>query len=193
MLRLKIKKTMSDTSSMSSVSMPSIGEMSNRRGGRGVDSSCLSWIVPLLIIMGIALLFYLWFHFSSCSGSGMGQGNEGTILVVDNMSNNGPKQVIDLTGDQLISLMNSTKGPIVVAFMAGGCGHCTNLKPELHKAGSQSPVQIYSVYAERGMDVMRKFNIGGFPTIVKIQNGKIIDTFKDQRTAQKIVAWAAKN
>ena len=60
---------------------------------------------------------------------------------------------------------------------SNNCPHCVNMKPDWVKAKEsfKNSYRIYEVEAsENGAsDVFKRFNINGFPTIVKILNGSI--------------------
>lgn len=186
---------MAETSSMDS--LPVLNERIARLERRSTASSS-SWLVPVLIVIAVLLLFYIWYRYaSSChdqSNDNSNMNNRNGVVIVSNMSNGGQApsgQVMDLTGDQLVALW--TKQPVVVAFMADGCGWCQKLKPEYHQAAKKSKVNLYTMYAQRDgvMPILKQFNIRGFPTVYKLYNGQIVSEYKGNRTADDIAAWAS--
>jgi thiol-disulfide isomerase/thioredoxin len=158
-------------------------------------SSCAPWLVPLLTIVGLGLIFYLWYSWgenynnNSNNNSNVDNGSRNGVLVISNMSNNDGK-VVDLTGNQLKGAMNSDS-PIVVALMANGCGHCTNLKPNYHKAAKMCKNPIFSMHAhtDGSMDLLKLFGIRGFPTILKIRKGQVVAQYEGDRSAEDIARW----
>lgn len=164
--------------------------------------SCMSWLVPVLVLIGTGLLVYMMYKYW-CGGMSYNDDNNDSngVLVISNMTNkDGSKtsekppgkstgQVIDLQGNQLMSKQNET--PVIVAIMAEGCGHCTQLKPKWHEAAKISSKQLYSLYAHSpgGMEVCKALQIKGFPTIICLHKGKIVSEFNLDRTPQNIAQW----
>ena len=162
--------------------------------GMHQQSSCLSWLVPLLIAVGIGLLMYLIYNYSCKSGSknSNGENNDSNgVLIVSNMSNssNSGGQVVDLDGDKLESLSSSQ--PIVVAFLAQGCGWCSKVKPNYVEAAKSSPKTLYSLYAhsKNGMDRCKQYGVKGFPTILYIHKGRVVAEYQGDRSPADLLRW----
>jgi len=156
-------------------------------------SSCLSWIVPLLIAVGLGLLAYLLYRYA-CSSSHPDAANNNSnsgVVVISGMSNNNSNnnQVVDLDGDKLEALSNTQ--PIVVAFMAQGCGWCSKVKPNYVEAAKMSPKPLYSLYAhsKNGMDRCKQYNVKGFPTILCIHKGRVVSEYQGDRSPADLVRW----
>lgn len=161
------------------------------------EMSCSSWLVPILLIFAIIAIFVVWYGYS-CQRSKQDEDSVVSNLTGGQSSDNKnsqfpPGQVHDLLPQQLVNLMNQI--PVVVAFMADGCGHCKNLKPNYHMASQKSRVPLFTLFAHRdGSDsILRAFNINGFPTICKIYKGKIIDQYQGNRSPDDISRFANKN
>jgi thioredoxin-like negative regulator of GroEL len=165
----------------------------------------MSWLGPVLVLIGSGLLVYMAYNYwcKDSSDNNNDDESEGVILI-SNMTNNnnGSKtsgtqpsssstgHVIDLDGPKLIEKQN--EGPVIIAIMAQGCGHCTHLKPKWHEAAKLTRRQLHSLHAHSpgGMDVCKAFNIRGFPTIICIHKGKIVDEYQGDRSPQSIAQWA---
>ena len=177
------------------------------------SAGCSSWLVPLLIVLGIAIIFYVWYKYSCDKDSNNNNNNNNNnihdngVYVVSSMvggpannpssgsggtpspSSNTSGQVIDLTGSQLMQEMN--KRPIFVAFFASGCGHCTNMKPSYHESAKSTKHAIHSLYAHNdgSSEALRILGINGFPTVALIYKGKIIDQYQGNRSAADLISW----
>lgn len=169
-----------------------IDRLNHTLRGMHQQPSCLSWLVPLLIAVGLGLLMYLIYNYSCKSGSKNSNGdNSNGVLIVSNMSNssNSGGQVVDLDGDKLESL--SSNQPIVVAFLAQGCGWCSKVKPNYVEAAKSSPKTLYSLYAhsKNGMDRCKQYGVKGFPTILYIHKGRIVAEYQGDRSPADLLRW----
>jgi thiol-disulfide isomerase/thioredoxin len=179
--------------------------LEKRHTANSTEPSCMNWVVPLLVAIGVGLLVYMLYNYSYChrqkhdgklnsnsnsNDNGNDNGNE--VLIISNMTNNNNSDgsVIDKTGDQIMEI--SKKQPIIVAFVAQGCIHCTNLHSPLSEAAKKvKPIQVYTVHAHSagGMDTCKKHNIIGFPTICLIYKGEVLKEYKGQRKPDDIANW----
>jgi thiol-disulfide isomerase/thioredoxin len=188
---------MSDTSSVSSLSESRLARINESlRRSKGLESagesgSCVTWLVPLLVIIGVGLLVYLLFSTSCNSNSnsnGSNSDNSNGILVMSNMTNNDGK-VVDLDGDKMDML--SQNQPIVVAFLAQGCHWCSKLKPQFVEAAKNSPKPLYTLHAhaKNGMERCKQYGVKGFPTILYIHKGRIVAEYSGDRSPSDIIRW----
>jgi thiol-disulfide isomerase/thioredoxin len=169
------------------------------------ESSCMSWLVPLLVLVGICLLIYLMYNYSNCgrrsysddnsnsNSYSNGNSNINGIYVISNMTNGNNKaqtDVIDIDGDQLEQLSNQQ--PIVVAFFAQGCHWCVKAKPEYANAAKSAARQLYTLHAhsKNGMDQCKKHGVKGFPTILYVHKGRVIAEYSGDRSAADIAKWS---
>ena len=85
------------------------------------------------------------------------------------------------------SLDNSELGNIsedsVIIFYAPWCGHCTRSMPEFKKAQSQGRGKIILVNSDENPDLVKKYNVKGFPTIMKGDR----TPYTGQRNASSII------
>jgi len=84
---------------------------------------------------------------------------------------------------------------MVVAFVSNGCGHCTNMKPAIHAAAKQSKVPIFTCHAHRDgvMDVLKQWQIMGFPTVLRLVNGQKGEEYNGNRQADDLAGFCNKN
>ena len=95
------------------------------------------------------------------------------------------RKVISLNKESL-SKINK---PIVVKFYAPWCGHCVSLKPIYEELANQLDCEIYEVNCDEEKELMKLYEIKGFPTIKLIHNEKTIDTYNKTRTLENMKAW----
>jgi len=85
----------------------------------------------------------------------------------------------------------------IVLFHHPGCIHCIMLKPkwEMMKKKIKSEGEIMEVNAqalEKSTNPI-KSQIDGFPTIVRISNGKITDKFAEERNIENMLRFVTKH
>ena len=200
MSRTRARSDATSLSSLGSVDIAEVNEAlrkSQRRlaDASGSSSSCMTWLVPLLVVAGVGLLMYLLYNYS-CGSDKYSNANNNGSDVVSSMANNdrgassNNGQVIDLDGDRLE--IESSDKPIIVAFLAQGCGWCQKVKPNFIEAAKMSPKRLHTLYAhsKNGMDKCKQFGVKGFPTILYIHKGRIIAEYQGDRSPADIVRWA---
>ena len=83
----------------------------------------------------------------------------------------------------------------VVFFYMPGCGHCENMKPEWEKFEEVALNRnddnrvIAKVRSDKMSDVNGSEDIMGFPTILKLENGKKVKEFDDDRTSENLESF----
>lgn len=70
-----------------------------------------------------------------------------------------------------------------VFFRMNGCGHCDKMKPEWKKfkASYTGPIELKEVEQAQMTDQQKEW-VQGFPTLVLVENGKVLKTFEGERT-----------
>ena len=173
----------------------SSSKSANRTPFRTTAKSCSSWLIPLSLIIGIILIFAVWYGYNCQRQSSSnnvisklvgGQNSPDTVS-----SQYPPGQVHELLPEHLLSLMK--KGTVVVAFMSDSCGHCTQLKPKYHQAARMSNIPLFSLMAHQpgSEDLIRMCQVTGFPTIVMLENGQM-KQYNGNRTPEDIANFANK-
>lgn len=89
------------------------------------------------------------------------------------------------------------KGKWLVLYYANWCGHCQTMKPEWQKTvqnlKNNKNLNIAEVESESVSYIQPKVEIVGFPSLKMYNNGKQIDEFEGQRTADIMQSFALKN
>ena len=89
------------------------------------------------------------------------------------------QHVFALTDHAKVSdLMSKGGGPAVIDFWAGWCGPCRAMKPIYEAVAAQyedTEVGFYSLDTEAHKDIVRSFRVRSLPTMVFIDDGKIVD------------------
>lgn len=72
--------------------------------------------------------------------------------------------------------LDSAGKPIVVDFWASWCGPCMMTKPILDKLGKEyaEDVEFLPINADNSQEVLEKYRVFGIPTVLAIQNGKVV-------------------
>lgn len=88
----------------------------------------------------------------------------------------------------------SGKESCVIAFVAPWCGFCKQMKPSLQTAAAQSAIPIMTITSQGDQpwikNLLAKYNIRGFPTILKFVGGQA-NTYSGDRSVDSIIAFAA--
>ena len=112
---------------------------------------------PRVIIL-VIILFVLYYVYDNFLKEGFTEGNEITSHDIDG---------------------NVKSGTKLVLFYADWCGHCKKIKPiweETSKKVNTDEVKMIKVNCgegtEKDQEIMKKYSIDGYPTIIKFINGK---------------------
>ena len=84
-------------------------------------------------------------------------------------------------------------GKELVLVHMNNCGYCKKMMPEWKKCKKENNTGItmldYEMNSSNGKDLVNKYNIKGFPTILLIENGKKLDTYDGERTSESILEF----
>ena len=81
-----------------------------------------------------------------------------------------------LTSSNYLSMLITSKKPVVVKFWAPWCKPCQRMTPEYEKAARslKGKVVFAELNVDRYKDVSRIYRVRGIPTLILFKNNKII-------------------
>ena len=127
--------------------------------------------LPVAIILMI-ILFALFFVYDKYLKEGFSEGGEITTHDIDG---------------------NVKTGTKLVLFYADWCGHCKKIKPvwdESAKKVNKDEVKMIKVNCgegtEKDQEIMKKYSIDGYPTIIKFVEGKP-QLYQGERDAKSLI------
>ena len=79
--------------------------------------------------------------------------------------------------------------PALLYVNAKWCPHCKTARPVLQEASCVlgSVVPVYDIDSDQNENVVRELGVNGFPTIIYMDAGRGMDTFKGDRMQQDAV------
>lgn len=153
----------------------------------GDKPSGCQWLLILgLIAVGALLVYFLW---KQCKKS-----TSKSVELVRYAGAKAPtKGLRECPADTFAQHIATGKMPCVIAFVAPWCGFCKQMKPALEQAAAQATVPVLTITYEKDkpwmQNLLKKYKIDGFPTIIKFQGGKA-KTYSGDRSANSIVTFA---
>lgn len=144
---------------------------------RGFNWCTVAYVV-LFVVVGVVLYIVLVAPKSSFNGSYCAANK---AKVMDTIYY--PK-----TEQELMDIINESD--CVVMFYALWCGHCKHFKPHFEEASKMPSKSKYvAVNAGEGdafMEVMKRYGVKGFPTVLKFKNNSDPEMFMGERTAKAV-------
>ena len=85
-------------------------------------------------------------------------------------------------------------GKRVILFHWKDCGHCKKMMPEWQRFvklnANNKKVKIETVEKDDAPELIQKYNVQGFPTIIAINDGKLVKEFNGERTVDDLQRFA---
>ena len=85
-------------------------------------------------------------------------------------------------------------GKRVILFHWKDCGHCKKMMPEWQRFvklnANNSKVKIETVEKDDAPELIQKYNVQGFPTIIAINDGKKVKEFEGERNVDDLQRFA---
>lgn len=87
----------------------------------------------------------------------------------------------------------SQTGKELVFFSMPGCPHCDKFKPTWdllrNNYGNTAHIEIVEVSSNERPDLVQKYGISSFPTIVALKEGELVGTFEEDRNYENLVRY----
>ena len=88
--------------------------------------------------------------------------------------------------------LNSDK--TFVFFKMNGCPHCVKMEPEWKKFVDGNPdVKTETLEANADKAKAKKYNVTGFPSLLMVSGGKVIDTYAGERNSEGFAKFVKKH
>ena len=88
--------------------------------------------------------------------------------------------------------LNSDK--TFVFFKMNGCPHCVKMEPEWKKFVEANPgVSTQTLEATSDKEKAKEYNVTGFPSLLMVSGGKVIDTYNGERNSEGFAKFVQKH
>lgn len=106
--------------------------------------------------------------------------------------------VLELNNNNIEKFDNTIKKNCIILFHHHQCGHCRDLRPTWEKVkqlNHKKPINIMEIDAEMIDKINHpvKKSIRGFPQIVRLENGKVMEEFDKIRNVENLNDFINKN
>ena len=98
--------------------------------------------------------------------------------------------IIEATGANFDELVIDSKKRVLVDFWAPWCGPCRQLTPILESVlAADADLTLVKVNVDDEMDLARRFNVKGLPTLMLFVDGEAQGTHVGLASKEKLVAF----
>ena len=77
----------------------------------------------------------------------------------------------------------------VLRFTASWCAPCKQLAPILESVETSIPIEVIDIDTESGANLGKTFGIRGVPTLVMVEDDRVVKTLVGMQTKDKLKAW----
>ena len=79
-------------------------------------------------------------------------------------------------------------------FKMNGCPHCVKMEPEWKKFIDSNPdVNTKTLEASSDKEEVKKYNVTGYPSLLMVSGGKVIDTYSGERNSEGFAKFIKKH
>ena len=119
-----------------------------------------TWVYPAFVFLGLILLAFVLYK----------------VSVKESLNGN-----LDIANPVQFNSTISSNPKTVAFFYMPGCGHCKDMDPVFDKVASDSKfsnVKFVKVNGTKYGDLASQYDVSGFPTIIRFNDGKTSDKDK---------------
>jgi thioredoxin 2 len=98
---------------------------------------------------------------------------------------------VEITNSNFANLVHKSELPIVLDFWASWCGPCQNFAPVFHQAARElePTFRFGKINTEQQQQLAAQFQIRSIPTLMLLQQGKIIAQLSGALPKQQFYQW----
>jgi thioredoxin len=102
-----------------------------------------------------------------------------------------PIKVLEAQRTNVERIMQGRDKPVLIQYYANWCDHCRKTRPEVDKASQQlcGDANVVRVNVEQHSALAEKLGIDGLPTLVLMENGKVLGKIEGEATADELTAF----
>ena len=80
----------------------------------------------------------------------------------------------------------------IVLFHASWCSHCKKLLPTYKQVAASLSRPMGTMECDNAEDVIKQYNLRGFPTIIRFQQGKRVEDYHGDRSVPDLTQFCSK-
>ncbi len=97
--------------------------------------------------------------------------------------------VVNITSENFEEEVANSNIPVLLDFWANWCGHCQTLSPTIDEIATQlqGEVKVGKINIDEQQKIAQAFNVESIPTLMVINNGKLINQAVGARSKEEIL------